>query len=84
MSVRRKESSARNCWYRFDEDYAPPEKNAAMASYDGGGDPHWYVDSGAANHVTGELAKLTARDKYSSNDQTHTASGACYYSFSRS
>jgi hypothetical protein len=34
------------------------------------------MDSGARDHVTGELEKLTVRDKYHGDDQVHTASGA--------
>jgi hypothetical protein len=38
-------------------------------------DSNWYTDIGATDHVTGELEKLTVRDKYKGNDQVHTASG---------
>jgi ribosomal protein S24E len=33
------------------------------------------VDIGATDHITGELNKLTVRDKYPGGDQVHTASG---------
>jgi hypothetical protein len=33
------------------------------------------MDSGATDHVTGELEKLSVRDKYVGGDQVHTASG---------
>jgi hypothetical protein len=39
-------------------------------------DPSWYMDSGATDHITGELEKLTARNKYQGGDQIHTTSGA--------
>jgi histone deacetylase 1/2 len=39
-------------------------------------DTNWYMDSGATDHVMGELEKLTIRDRYNGNDQVHTASGA--------
>ena len=35
----------------------------------------WYVDSGATDHVTGELEQLALREKYLGNYQIHTASG---------
>jgi hypothetical protein len=35
-----------------------------------------YTDTGATDHITEELEKLTVRDKYHSNDQVHTASDA--------
>jgi hypothetical protein len=47
---------------------------AAATGY--GIDTNWYADSGASNHITGELEKMTVRDKYGGQDQVHTASGA--------
>jgi hypothetical protein len=34
------------------------------------------VNSGATDHITGELEKLSVHDKYHGGDQVHTASGA--------
>jgi serine/threonine protein kinase len=34
------------------------------------------MDSRATDHVTGELEKLAARDKYGGHEQVHTASGS--------
>ena len=53
--------SAKDCWYRFDDD-ALEEKVVAAAQY--GVDTNWYIESGATDHLTGELEKLTVRDKY--------------------
>jgi hypothetical protein len=39
-------------------------------------DPSWYADTGATDHITGELEKLTTRDKYHGHDQVHTANGS--------
>jgi hypothetical protein len=39
-------------------------------------DTNWYTDTGATDHVTSELNKLTMREKYHGNDQIHTASGS--------
>jgi hypothetical protein len=47
--------------------------HTATGSYDV--DTTWYVNSGATDHITGELEKLTARGKYFGNDQIHTTSG---------
>ena len=33
------------------------------------------MDTGATDHITGELEKLTIRDKYSDNEQVHVANG---------
>jgi hypothetical protein len=34
------------------------------------------VDSGATNHITGELERLTTRNKYHGGDNVHAADGA--------
>jgi hypothetical protein len=39
-------------------------------------DNNWYTDTGATDHITGELEKLAIHDKYNGNDQIHTANGA--------
>ena len=39
-------------------------------------DTNWYADTGTTNHITGELDKLTIRDKYRGHDQVYTASGS--------
>jgi hypothetical protein len=33
------------------------------------------MDTGATDHITGELDKLSVRDKYHGGDQVHTAMG---------
>jgi hypothetical protein len=47
--------TANICWYRFDEDYIPEQSAATMAATSSGSDPNWYLDSGATDHITGEL-----------------------------
>lgn len=44
----------------------PDLKNVAAATY---------MDTGANDHITGDLEKLAMREKYSGNDQIHTTSG---------
>jgi histone deacetylase 1/2 len=68
--------TATNCWYRYDEDYVPDDKRVAAASSSYSVDTNWYIDTGATDHITGELEKLTTKDKYNGNEQIHTASGA--------
>jgi hypothetical protein len=63
------------CWYRYDEDFAPDNRVAAMPSTSGV-DPNWYFDSGATDHITGELKKLTLHDRYNGNEQIRVANGA--------
>jgi hypothetical protein len=36
---------------------------------------NWYMNTGATNHITGDLKKLSIRDKYHGEEQIHTASG---------
>jgi histone deacetylase 1/2 len=66
------------CFKRFDPNWiGPPQKSASSATTTSYGvDTNWYVDSGATDHVTGELEKLSIRDKYHGGDQVHTASGS--------
>ena len=64
------------CWHRFEEDYQPYTKSAGAAQMNYGVDTNWYADSGATDHITAELEKLTVRDKYKGSDQVHTASGS--------
>jgi hypothetical protein len=57
---------APRCWYRYDDDDDDQQnqKTAGAATIGYGYDSNWYVDSGASDHVTSELEKLTIRDKY--------------------
>ena len=71
----KKGHTAVNCWHRFDESYVPEERHAAAATSSYTVDTNWYADSGATDHITGELEKLSIRDKYNGGDQIHTASG---------
>jgi hypothetical protein len=36
---------------------------------------HWCYDTGATDHITGELDKLTMKEKYQGHEQDHTANG---------
>ena len=56
---------ARLCWWRY-EDGELEEKAAHAATY--GVDTNWYADTGATNHITGELDQLTMREKYNGGD----------------
>jgi histone deacetylase 1/2 len=69
---------APDCWYRYDESYQGQgnTKSAGSTATNYGVDTNWYMDSGATDHITSELEKLTIRDKYHGQDQVHTASGS--------
>ena len=69
------------CWKRFEKNFRSPLLNeeksantAAAASY--GVDTNWYSDTGATDHITSELDKLSVRDRYNGTDQVHTTSGS--------
>jgi histone deacetylase 1/2 len=69
---------ANECWWRYgdndDDDYTShDDKGAHLASY--GIDTNWYIDTGATNHITGELSKLSTHEQYKRCDQVHNASG---------
>ncbi|XP_073363465.1 uncharacterized protein [Aegilops tauschii subsp. strangulata] len=63
---------ARVCWWRYEEN-DQEEKEAHAVSY--GVDTNWYADGAATNHITGELDKLTIREKYNGGDQIRTVPG---------
>jgi len=69
---------AAECWHRYDEAYQGQgsSKTAGSATTGYGVDTNWYVDSGASDHITGDLEKLSVRDKYHGQDQVHTANGS--------
>jgi hypothetical protein len=66
------------CWYRYDqgveEEYGA---NAATTSYNT--DSSWYIDTGATYHITNDLEKLTAKEKYQGIDQVIVANGQGMY-----
>jgi hypothetical protein len=64
------------CWYRFDEEFIPDPRFAGGASSSNGTDPNWYLDSGAMDHITGQLEKLTLHNHYNGNDQIRATNGA--------
>jgi hypothetical protein len=68
--------SADRCWHRFEEDYVPEERHASVAMNSYSTDNVWYTYTGATDHITGELEKLSLRDKYNGTYQVHTANGA--------
>jgi len=68
--------TAIGCFTRFDASYTPPQKSASSATASYGVDTNWYMDTGATDHITSELDKLTMRDKYHGGEQVHTASGS--------
>jgi hypothetical protein len=52
-----------------------PEPHTAAAASSFGADNMWYTNSGATNHITGDLDRLTMHDRYAGADQVHAANG---------
>jgi hypothetical protein len=51
------------------------QRNAGLAT-SFGADNSWYTNSGATDHITGDLDKLTMHDTYNGHDQIHVANGS--------
>ncbi|XP_071676858.1 uncharacterized protein [Lolium perenne] len=71
---------AKECWWRYGDDRRDRDngdrnagKDANFASH--GVDTNWYYDTGATDHITGELKKLSTHDNYTGQDQVRTAEG---------
>ncbi|KAK1644724.1 hypothetical protein QYE76_062529 [Lolium multiflorum] len=70
---------AKDCWWRYEEDRERCDngdrgrKDANFTSH--GVDTNWYYDTGATDHITGELNKLSTHDDYHGRDQVRTAEG---------
>ena len=72
----KEEHTGLRCFKRFDASFTgPPEQSRSASSASYGIDTNWYTDTGATDHITGELEKLTMRDKYHGNDKVHAANG---------
>jgi histone deacetylase 1/2 len=69
---------ALRCYSRFDHAYGGEEENHTAnhvtSSYHA--DPSWYMDSGATDHITGDLERLHVRDTYHGNNRVHVGNGA--------
>jgi hypothetical protein len=65
-----------HCYKCFDVHYNGEEKHANTASTGYNVDTEWYTDTGATDHITSELDKLTTREKYGGTDQVHALNGS--------
>lgn len=70
--------NALQCWYRFDQAYQAEDniKQAALATSGYTSDANWYIDTGATDHITSELDRLTTRERYTGTDQIQVANGS--------
>jgi hypothetical protein len=78
---------ASSCFKRFKQDYLGVdndgrymERQVAAATTPGqtssySVDSGWYMDTGATDHLTNHLDKLTVKENYNGTDQVHAANG---------
>lgn len=65
------------CYKRFDKYFTLQERSsnsAATSSYNV--DTDWFTDTGATDHITAELDKVTTHERYKGGDHVKTANGA--------
>jgi histone deacetylase 1/2 len=70
---------ALRCYSRFDHAYGGDDEHystnhAASTSYQV--DPNWYTDSGATDHITGNLDRLHMREAYHGNNHVQVSNGS--------
>jgi hypothetical protein len=57
-----------NYWKCHQKNYRGPEKSAGATYGSYGVGTNGYTNSGATDHITGELEKLHVRDRYNGNE----------------
>jgi len=70
-----------HCYKRYDERLqggAPQQqqKSALNVTSSYGVDTNWYMDSGATDHITSDLDKLSFQDEYRGGEYVHAANGS--------
>lgn len=69
---------ALNCRNRFNHAYQAEEyrggNSATTGSYNN--DTNWYIDTGATDHLTSDLDRLSIQERYHGKDQVQVANGA--------
>ena len=63
----------KDCDWHYADDTSQKKKVVDVANASYGVDTNWYMDTGATNHITGELEKVTMQEKYRGHDQVYTA-----------
>ncbi|XP_071683600.1 uncharacterized protein [Lolium perenne] len=80
---------ARDCWWRNEDDRSnradrgDRDNKGANFFAAHGVDTNWYYDTGATEHLTGQLNKLTTYDPYPGEDRVRTADGTGRFYISR-
>ena len=68
--------TAIECYRRFDIAFTKEKSASVVANSSYGVDTNWYVDTGATDHITGGLDKLTMRERYNGHDQVNMPNGS--------
>jgi hypothetical protein len=74
--------TALRCWYRMDDSYQEANPSAALASTSSYKvDANWYTDTGATDHITSDLDRLTVREQYTGGEQVQVGNGGRFEDF---
>jgi histone deacetylase 1/2 len=67
-------ADCRNC---FDRDYRGNNSRAgnSASTSNNNNNPHWYMDTGATDHLTSDLERLHMHERYGGTDQVQVANG---------
>lgn len=76
----KKNHMALDCFHRYDYNYQgrhPPQQLAAMVAQSNSihEDNTWYADSGANQHITGDIANLQLAEPYAGDDKVAVGNG---------
>jgi hypothetical protein len=66
---------AKDCHNRFDTNFQPPQQRSGNAATTNNNN-HWIMDPRTTDHLTNELARLQAYERYGGKDQVQVANGA--------
>ncbi|XP_073360533.1 uncharacterized protein [Aegilops tauschii subsp. strangulata] len=74
--------TALECYRRFDIAFTKEKSASAVSNSSYGVDTNWYVDTSTTDHITGELDKLTMRERCNGHDQVNMPNGSVSNSWS--
>lgn len=67
---------ALDCRERYNHAYQSDEHRSGNMATHGHRDNNWYLDTGATDHLTNDLDRLTMHERYGGKDQVQVANGA--------
>ena len=60
----------------MDDSYSEEPPSAHVTTIASNVDINWYTDTGATDHITSDLDRLTVRECYHDNEQFHVGNGS--------